>query len=371
MANPQFSPEIAALLDATVDAVVMIDHTGNITAFNRAAERMFGYHSDEVRGHNVRMLMNRGDSERHDAYMHDYHTTHKAKIIGIGREVQARRRDGSEFPVFLSVGQIPGSDPPRYVGYLHDISARRAAEDEARHALARLNHVSRLATMGEMAAGLSHELNQPLAAINTYARACSRLLEQDEPDMPEVQGALQEISSQALRAGEVIRRLRSLVKNEDIRRVDVSPNTLVRDVESLLRSDARVHDARLTLELAANLPEVRVDPIQVQQVLLNLVHNAFEAVSELEDTTRREVIVRTSLVANGGVEMRVCDLGHGLDAELRQRVFEPFVTTKPTGTGLGLAISQSIVTAHGGKLHYEPNVPMGACFFFVLPPQGV
>jgi two-component system, LuxR family, sensor kinase FixL len=361
------SPEITALLEATVDAVVMVDQHGLITDFNSSAERLFGYDSDDVVGKNVRVLMNAGDRDRHDDYMSRYERTHEARIIGIGREVQARRKNGTEFPVFLSIGQIPDSNPPRYVGYMHDVSARRAAEDEARHALSRLNHVARLATMGEMAAGLSHELNQPLAAINNYARACARLLAFPEPDVPEVQGALQEISSQALRAGEIIRRLRSLVRNEEARRDVVDVNQVIRDIESLLRSDARVHDARLVLDLSAELPPVSVDAIQIQQVILNLVHNGFEAVKALPDDARREVAVHTRLLGRSSVEVRVCDLGPGLDAEMRGRVFEPFFTTKADGTGLGLAISKSIIKAHGTELAYEPNQPFGACFLFTLP----
>jgi two-component system, LuxR family, sensor kinase FixL len=361
------SAEISALLDATVDAVVMVDDRGLITAFNRSAERLFGYATEEAIGQNVRVLMNSGDRDRHDSYMARYRATGEARIIGIGREVIARRKDGSEFPVFLSIGQIPGSDPPRYVGYMHDVSARRAAEDEARHALARLNHMSRLATMGEMAAGLSHELNQPLAAISNYARACSRLLALPSPDLPEVQHALDEVSAQALRAGEIIRRLRSLVRNEDSRREVVDINHVIRDIETLLRSDARVHDARLVLDLAEGLPQVRVDTIQIQQVLLNLVHNAFEAVRNLSDAARRAVTVHTRSGVAESVEVRVCDLGHGLETHNLGRVFEPFFTTKSDGTGLGLAISKSIIKAHGTDLSYEPNAPHGACFRFTLP----
>ncbi len=367
MPTQHASAELAALLDATVDAVVMVDDHGLITAFNRSAERLFGYSAAEAIGQNVSVLMNPGDRDRHDSYMHRYHTTHEARILGIGREVLARRKDGTEFPVFLSIGKIPGSEPPRYVGYMHDVSARRAAEDEARHALARLNHMSRLATMGEMAAGLSHELNQPLAAINNYARACSRLLAMPDPDLPEVQQALQEVSAQALRAGEIIRRLRSLVRNEDSQREVVDINHVIRDVETLLRSDARVHDSRLVLDLAEKLPPVRVDTIQIQQVLLNLVHNGFEAVRGLPDAARREVTVYTRLAQPSLVEVRVCDLGPGLDEHNLKRVFEPFFTTKSDGTGLGLAISKSIITAHGTELGYSPNVPIGACFRFTLP----
>ncbi len=344
----------------------MIDHRGAITAFNRAAERLFGYRSNEVEGRNVNVLMTETHRSHHDGYIERYARTREPHIIGSGREVQARRKDGSEFTVFLSVGEIPDSEPRRYVGYLHDLSARLAAEDEARNALARLNHVARVATMGEMAAGISHELNQPLAAINTYAQACSRLLARPQADIEEVRDALGQISAQALRAGEVIRRLRSLVRNEDVRREHVAPNLIIRDIQVLLVSDARMHDARLTLDLAGDLPAVRVDPIQIQQVILNLAHNAFEAIRDAGDPINREVTLSTQLVG-GQVEVAVCDSGPGLSDDTAKHLFEPFFTTKAAGTGLGLSISRSIVQAHGGKLVYDRNSPRGTCFRFSFP----
>jgi len=241
-----------------------------------------------------------------------------------------------------------------------------------------MNNVSRLATMGEMAAGISHELNQPLAAIANYAQACTRLLRMPGADMPEISGALEQISGQALRAGEIIRRIRSLVRNEDVRREPQDINDLIREVHTLLASDARVHDGRLELDLAPVLPKVTVDGVQIQQVLMNLVHNAFEA--QGTDAVRNEaarsfdsagtgfeVRIATRPTDAGDVEVSVSDLGPGLPGEVEQKIFEPFFTTKPTGTGLGLAISRSIIKAHEARLGYRANQPRGACFYFVLP----
>jgi two-component system sensor kinase FixL len=235
----------------------------------------------------------------------------------------------------------------------------------------RMNSVSRLATMGEMAAGISHELNQPLAAIANYAQACVRLLRLPEPDLPEIGGALEQISSQALRAGEIIRRIRSLVRNEDVRREPQDLNGLIREVHALLATDARVHDGRLGLDLHDPLPEVTVDKVQIQQVLMNLVHNAFEAQgmdksgAHMDDEA--EVRIATCLTDTGDVEVSVTDHGPGLTGDLEQKIFEPFFTTKATGTGLGLAISRSIIKAHSSRLGYRASQPRGACFFFVLP----
>ena len=247
-----------------------------------------------------------------------------------------------------------------------DITEQRRAEMEAHRALERMNSVSRLATMGEMAAGIGHELNQPLAAIANYAQACARLLRMPAPDLPEIGGALDQIAGQALRAGEIIRRIRSLVRNEDVRREPQDLNGLIREVHALLASDARVHDGSLDLDLNEPMPLVTVDKVQIQQVLMNLVHNAFEAQSS-HDGAPASVRIATRLTDTGDIEVSVNDHGPGLAPEMEQKIFEPFFTTKAAGTGLGLAISRSIIKAHASRLGYRGNEPRGACFYFVLP----
>ncbi|HEU5137918.1 MAG TPA: PAS domain S-box protein [Steroidobacteraceae bacterium] len=248
-----------------------------------------------------------------------------------------------------------------------DITDQRRAESEAHRALERMNSVARLATMGEMAAGISHELNQPLAAIANYAQACVRFLRMPAPDLPEISGALEQIAGQALRAGEIIRRIRSLVRNEDVRRETQDINELIREVHGLLASDARVHDGKLALDLTSPLPNVTVDGVQIQQVLMNLVHNAFEAQTPVHDGATFEVRIATRATPTGDVEVSVSDLGPGLAGEAEKKIFEPFFTTKASGTGLGLAISRSIIKAHDARLGYRANHPRGACFYFVLP----
>jgi two-component system, LuxR family, sensor kinase FixL len=615
---------LQALLDATVDAVIIIDHRGAIATFNRSAERMFGYARDEVIGCNVNMLMTAADHAQHDDHLARYGRTGVAHIIGIGREVEARRRDGSEFPVHLSVGRIEGSDPPRYVGLLHDITLRRenfralqqqrdrarqylnvaqvvlvvldtggrvlllnqrgcellgrgeseivgmswldvavspqdrgrasrkfalaadpattvgtefrceyqlnsttgqdrlidwrcitvqdpasggisllcsgdditerrAAErsvdqlrqlleqaqsiahignyvvtwpespldywspevhrifgfdpaaqrasaaaltervhpedsaalyaefveriklegifesdyrivrpggetrwihtkyrlentpdgrkraigtvidvtdtvraaQETQLAQQRMAHVSNLATMGEMAAGFAHEINQPLAAIANFAQASRRLLDRPDPDLTDIRDAVTQISEQALRAGEIIRRMRRLVKKQDTDREWVPVEPLIEDVLGLCASDARLNEVRVRVHCAPSLPHVHVDRIQIQQVLLNLVRNAIDAIKH-EPVDNREVGLRMS-VDGGDCLIEVCDAGPGVPEQIERQIFEPFVTTKSDGTGLGLAISRSIVKAHNGTLDYHANQPRGACFSVRLP----
>jgi len=377
------SNELQALLDAAVDAVVMIDHRGVVTAFNRSAERLFGYEAGELLGQNVSVLMPSPYRDEHDGYLDRYARTSIPHIIGVGREVEGLRKDGSRFPAFLSVGRVAHADPPRFVGFVRDVTTERQAlatiqaerdyadrrrreEQEARRLQERLTHVSRMATMGEMAAGIAHELNQPLSAIATYARACERFLQRDQPDLPETLASLAEISLEAMRAGEIIRRLRQLVSAKASDRASTSINALVEDLEVLMQADARVHRTQMRFELEPALPPVMADRTQLQQLVLSLVRNAIEALGE-SAASGRCITIRTCRVPDGRIELGVGDNGPGVPLEMIDRLFIPFVTTKASGTGLGLAISQTIAQAHGGSMAYRQNAPNGACFYLRLP----
>ncbi len=358
--------EFQALLDAAVDGIVLIDHTGRVQAFNRAAERLFGYDAAEILGSNVSVLMAEPDRGEHDEHLARYVKTRVPHVIGRGREVEARRKDGSVFPVFLSVGVVEGTEPPRFVGFVQDISFRRRAEEETHRLQERLTHVSRLATVGEMSAGIAHELNQPLTAVANYAQACDRLLGMPDPEIDEIRGALKQITAQAVRAGDIIRRLRTLARNDVMKREPTDLNVLLGELTDLIQLDAKTRDVQYKLDLAAQLPLVEVDRSQMQQVVLNLVRNALEALTD-SSSTPRQVAVRTRRLPDGDVEIAVCDNGPGVAPGIATRLFDPFCTTKPNGTGLGLAISRTIVRSHQGTLEYRPNVPRGACFTVRLP----
>ena len=366
MTSPLATGEFRALLDVAVDAVIIIDHRGIIEAFNRAAEQLFGYEAAEALGTNISRLMPEPQRSQHDGHLARYLNTGVPHIIGIGREVEACRKDGSIFPVSLAVGRIPDSDPPRFVGFLHDLTARRAAADEQQRIQHRMASVSHLVTMGEMAAAIAHEINQPLAAISNYALACERLLQAPEPELAEVQEAMRQISGQALRAAEIIRRVRHLVRMHEPRRERTDVNMLVEELSALTKSDAHHHGAQLSLELADGLPPIEIDGIQIQQTLVNLIHNAVEALATFGAAEKR-IIVRTRQTAAGEIEISVSDSGPGVEPAIAGRMFDPFCTTKEQGTGLGLAISKSIVGAHRGRIEYRPNTPRGACFVVTLP----
>jgi two-component system sensor kinase FixL len=364
------SSELLAVMDAAVDAVVLINQAGLIVAINRAGEQLFGWNAGELSGRNVNVLMPEPDAGAHDGFVARYLTTGESRIIGRGRELVARRRDGSLFPVHLSVGQIAAIGPAQFVGFIRDMTEQHAAiadvQEEAHRSVDRLMHVSRMATMGEMAAGIAHELNQPLTAIANYARASERFLSQPEPELDEVREAVREIASEALRAGDIIRRLRKLVRGDDAVRARTRVNELIEDLRPLTAADARVHGTRISFELGAGLPDLHVHPEQITQALLNLIRNAFESVAA-NPAGDREVLVRTRRTASGDCEISVCDNGPGVDPGMLHQMFDPFQTSKQKGTGLGLPMSRTIAEAHGGTLRHVPLDTRGACFVLTLP----
>ena len=232
--------------------------------------------------------------------------------------------------------------------------------------LGRMLNVSRLATIGEMAAGIAHELNQPLTAIANYSQACERMLSQPRPDTQALRMALGEITSQAVRASQIIGRLRTLARSHEMRREPTDVNSMVTEVAALAGADARARDVQVVLNLDPALPTVVLDPVQIQHVLLNLLRNATEAVAAVPSGERR-VTIRSALTPVKELELAVCDTGPGITDDIRARVFDPFFSTKDGGTGLGLPISHSIVRAHGGALGYRHNESGGACFYIHLP----
>lgn len=488
-----------AALEAAVDGIVIIDESGQIDTLNEAAETMFGYQPGELLGRNVSLLMPEPWASRHDDYIRNYLTSQRPRVIGVGREVEGRRKDGSTFPVDLSVGEGSFQGRRFFVGLMRDISDRKKMETElrqreeelrqtqqnapvptlitdlegniiegnaacsamfgysadeccdqgitsithsedvaetslllrhfarreidsaereqrfvakdgrvlhgvlhvgavrdawgrterlvmqiidrtrqveaelrARQTQDRLAHVNRLSTLGEMAAGIAHEVNQPLGAISNYAQACRVLLERGRADEQRLSEILEKIASQAQRAGEVIRRLRTLARGRNAARELVNLDALIRDIVKLAEVDARLRSMRIRLDLVKDLPPVMVDVVQIQQVVLNLLRNGMEAMEEA-GAKPREIVVFTRRISPEEAEVAVRDLGAGVDPAVAEEIMNPFVSTKTTGMGMGLAICQSIVASHGGRLWFTSNGEGGGTtFHFTIPvePQG-
>lgn len=368
--------KLNALLNATVDAIIIINHLGIIELFNLAAERMFGYDAASVVGKNVKVLMPEPYQKEHDHYLAHYMHTKEKRIIGIGREIKAQKRNGEIFPIELSVGEVKEASHKQFVGIIRDISEQIQARSEAINNRERLAHVTRLTTMGEMAAGIAHEINQPLSAITSYAhasrnmlRSCSELDSENHARQQKILSTLEKISDQAIRAGEVISRLRDFVKQKKEQRAPVDLNWLIYETVKLAEVDTRLLDHGIELQLT-NTPEAQInaDSIQVQQVLFNLIRNAIDA---MENQLNEPVCIRTRWLDKETIEVSVSDTGQGVSEENRSKLFEPFYSTKENGMGIGLSISHSIIVAHGGDLRHCHGVSKGSTFAFTLPASAI
>ncbi len=482
---------LAAILSTAVDGIIAMDPRGVVLLYNRACERLFGYRAGEVVGQNVRMLMPQPYRDEHDGYLDNYNRTGERRIIGIGREVVGRRKDGSTFPMYLSVGEGGPTGQRFFVGIIHDLSALRweteqregadrllaqivqssedaitsvaldgtitswnaAAEriygftpseaigrhismilppdrmtedDEimaqlrtgrsmehyetvrrhkdghdvlvslsvapiydasgammgtsktARDVTERkrseerllgmqneLAHIGRLSAMGQMSAAIAHELNQPLTAVANYAKAAQRLLQNENPEPRQLQSAreaMEKAVTQTLRAGTIIRYLRDFVEKRESHKSPEDMNETIRQAVSLSMVGHSHTNIKLILALHPTLPRVPIDKVQIQQVLVNLVRNAMEAMAGVET---RELGI-SSDVEEDGVRITVRDNGPGFAPHVAARLFQPFVTTKADGMGIGLKICQSIIEGHGGTIEARQGEP-GAIFVIRLP----
>jgi len=354
---------LRSIYDTAPDGLIVIDASGVMQSFNAAAERMFGWTASEVLGRNVNMLMPDPFKIQHDGYLHRYLETGERRIIGIGRIVVGERKNGTTFPMELAVGEVRSEQGRVFTGFVRDLTERQATEARLQELQAELVHMSRLSAMGEMASALAHELNQPLSAIANYLSGARRLLERTGASDQRANEALEKAGEQALRAGEIIRRLREfLARGEGERRVEDLPR-LVQEACALAMVGVKEHGVRVRYHFAVEAPRVLADRVQVQQVVLNLVRNAIDA---MDGQPRRELVVSTAAIGDDMAQISVADTGPGVDEAAAQRLFQPFVTTKATGMGVGLSISRTIVESHGGRIWTEPNPGGGAVFHCTL-----
>ncbi len=354
-----------SILDSIPEAMVVIDERGIMQSFSAAAERLFGYAAADVVGENVNLLMPSPYRENHDAYLERYLRTGERRIVGIGRVVVGERRNGSTFPMELAVGEMRVGSTRYFTGFIRDLTARQQTEARLQQLQAELVHMSRLTAMGEMASALAHELNQPLSAIANYMKGSRRLLrDSTDEHAVVVRDAMDKAADQALRAGEVIRRLRDFVaRGESERRVE-DVRKLVEEASALALVGAKDRGVLVRFAFDPRVDYVLADKVQVQQVLLNLMRNAIEA---MEESERRELVVSAVSEADNLVAINVADTGTGLAPEVTAQLFQPFITTKRDGMGVGLSISRTIVEAHGGSIVARPNPGGGTVFSFTLP----
>jgi two-component system sensor kinase FixL len=356
---------LQSILDTVPDAVVVIDRAGVMTSFSPAAERLFGWTADEAIGQNVSLLMPSPHRQGHDGYLNRYAMTGERRIIGIGRVVVGERKDGSTFPMELAVGETKGPRPS-YTGFIRDLTDRQRTETRLQELQNELVHVSRLTAMGEMASTLAHELNQPLSAIANLLTGSRRLIDRGrEADQAKVRDAIDKAAAQALRAGDVIHRMRDFVRRGASQREPASLSKLVEEASALALFGEKERQVQVRLSLDPAADNVFADRVQIQQVLLNLIRNAIDA---MDDQPRRELVISSDLTEEGAARVSVADSGGGITDDVLDKLFQPFMTTKPQGMGVGLSISRSIIEAHGGRIWAEANPRGGTIFRFTLPP---
>lgn len=353
---------LRSVIDTATDGIITIDERGIIETFSKSAELQFGYAASELIGRNVSTLMPEHYRNHHDGYLEKYVETGEKHIIGKGRIVEGRRKDGTLFPMELSVGEAKVGKRRIFTGFIRDITLRRDTERRLHETQEELFHVSRVSAMGELASALAHELNQPLTAIRNYAQAGKLHLQRDG-DHAKVTGMLEKMDVQAGRAGEIIKKLRSFVTVKHVDTVLEDVRDIVRDACALALIGAKENGVRVSIELDQSVPRIAVDRIQVQQVLVNLIRNAVEA---MQDSARRELTIAT-MQSDGHLQILVSDTGPGIDAQAEANLFKPFVTTKKDGMGIGLSISRTIAEAHGGNLQYSANGDGGSTFILKLP----
>lgn len=354
---------LKSILETVPDAMVVIDDRGNIQSFSTAAERLFNYRPEEVLGRNIKILMPSPYREQHDGYLARYLATGERRIIGIGRVVVGERKGGSTFPMELSVGEMKSSNQRFFTGFIRDLTERQQTEARLQELQSELVHVSRLTAMGEMAQALAHELNQPLSAIANYMKGSRRLLEaRSDTDSERIREAMDKAAEQSLRAGQIIRRLRDFVaRGEGERRME-SLSKLVEEASALALVGAKEQGVRVRFQFDPLVDLVLADKVQIQQVILNLMRNAVEA---MEHSERRELTVLSKREGDMAA-IEVADTGSGISAEILSSLFQPFITSKAHGMGVGLSISRTIVEAHGGHISAEPNPGGGTVFRFTL-----
>lgn len=357
---------LLSVLNTAVDGIVVIDEMGRILMFNKACETLFGLPAADVIGRNVAVIMPSDYAAEHDRYLSNYRSTGERRIIGIGREVRGRHRDGTVFPVELSVGEAKTPAGRQFIGIIRDLRQRKATEERLNQLQAQLVHMARINAMDEMGAAIAHEINQPLTAVMLYLQAVRRRL----GSRPEVDATAMDVLDRAVkeaeRAGSIIQRMRQMVEKRDPHRTPADLAALIGEALDLTLVGTTATNVDVRRHVQPDLPRVEIDVVQIQQVIVNLIRNAVEAVRDRDD---RWIAIAVRIEGDQAI-VEVTDSGPGIPPDSVRTLFKAFSTTKRTGLGLGLAISRSIAQNHGGDLSVDPgggDSGRGACFRLSLP----
>lgn len=354
--------KLNSIFNASVEGIITYDRSDIIVNANAAVETIFGYKPEELIGCNINKLM--PSTLRESNYFSPPHT----KILtGQIREIEGIHKNGSPVPLDLSIAEFSVDNAHYFTNIVRDVSLRKQQEQRDKEHLDELAHVTRLGLMGEMASGIAHEVNQPLAAISSYTQVSLNLINTEDPDLVKLTDILYKTQQQALRAGQIIRRMREFVKSQAKLRSAADINSLIHDTVGLCISELKQNNIKLTFELENNLPPLYVDHVQIEQVIINLIRNSVDAMKSLPATQPRQLTIHSHLTPDNNIQVRVKDNGPGLSEDQQQKILTPFYTTKTDGMGMGLSISNSLIEAHEGTLHFNSQIGKGTTFYFTLP----
>lgn len=354
--------KLNSIFNASVEGIITINMSDIIVSANAAVETIFGYKPQELVGCNINKLMPSSPKETNHCCLPP-----TPESVGQIREIEGIHKNGSIVPLDLSIAEFSIDNARYFTNIVRDVSSRKYREQQDKEHLDELAHVTRLGLMGEMASGIAHEVNQPLSAISSYTQASLNLINTENPDLVKLTDILHKTQQQALRAGQIIHRMREFVKSHSKHRSTADVNCLIHEAVSLCTDELKQNDIKLIFELKNNLPPIYVDHVQIEQVIINLIRNSVEALQNLPAKQQRQLTIHSRQTLNDGIQIRIKDNGPGIDEERQQKILTPFYTTKTNGMGMGLSISRSLVEAHNGTLHFNSEPGKGTTFYFTLP----
>jgi len=361
----QIEAKLDAIFNASVEGIITFDRSDIITSTNATVETIFGYKPEELVGCNINKLIALSPRTLNDCSL-----PRAVKPGGQIQEIEGLHKNGSLIPLDLSMAEYSIDNTQYFTYIVRNVSARKHREQQNKEHLDQLAHVTRLGLMAEMVSGIAHEINQPLAAISSYTQVSLNLMHTENPDLLKLTEILSKTQRQALRAGQIIHRMREFVKSHVKHRSTVDLNTLIQDAADLCMAELKQNDIKLTFELENHLPAIYIDRIQIEQVIINLLRNSIDALLNLPEKQQRQITIQSCRAPDNAIQVRVIDNGQGLDEDQQQEILMPFYTTKANGMGMGLSISRSLIEAHDGKLHFNSEPGKGSVFYFNLPIQG-
>ena len=372
-ASRLYEEEFKLIFENAPTGVAVLGLDGKYLNVNSALCAILGYSKSELLNLSYIDITHPDDIDISKKYLRNLLS---GKEVNYNFEKRYLRKDNKVINILLNVALVneratlahdEEGDPLLLIAHVLDITIKTAIEEQIRVQQEQLAHMDRVSMMGEMAAGIAHEINQPITAINSYAEAAQRRLISDSLNIDKIQELLEKISYASLRASDVITRLRAMVKRDTKKHEHINVNTTIEDAIKFIQADTQAFEFDIDLELEKNLPNITADAIQIQQVLLNLVRNAIEISSEENQEYKKIIVTSCLLEEENRVLVSVRDFGRGIDDETAQNLFNPFYTTKASGMGMGLAICQSIIQLHGGKIWFANNKDKGTTFHFTIP----